>query len=204
MADDYEFTIDWFTPYWESWLPFTGDRKIAKILEIGSFEGRSACAMIEHFGQKGRLQVVCVDDWQGSPEHRQFDMAAVEQRFNRNIARAVGRVGNRVDVYKHKGRSVDILSGLMKEHQNSFDLIFVDGSHQPCDVLTDLVLSYHLCAVGGQIICDDYLWNNAPHGSQDLLMMPRLAIDAFAHTFMRKLAQPQGLKLYQAYFVKTA
>lgn len=204
MADDYEFTTDWFTPSWENWLLFTADRKISKILEIGSFEGRSTCAMIEHFGQKGRLQVVCVDDWQGSPEHRQFDMSVVEQRFNRNIGRAVARLGHRVDVYKHKGRSVEVLSGLMKEHQNSFDLVFVDGSHQACDVLTDLVLSYHLCAVGGQIICDDYLWNNAPHGSQDLLMMPRLAIDAFAHTFMRKLAQFGGLKLYQVYFVKTA
>ena len=77
MADDYEFTTDWFTLYWENWLLFTGDRKISKILEIGSFEGRSTCAMIEHFGRKGRLQVVCVDDWQGSPEHRQFDMPAV-------------------------------------------------------------------------------------------------------------------------------
>jgi hypothetical protein len=57
---------------------------------------------------------------------------------------------------------------------------------------------------GGQIICDDYLWNNGPHGSQDLLMMPRIAIDAFAHNFIPKLAQPGGLTLYQAYFVKTA
>jgi predicted O-methyltransferase YrrM len=204
MADEYEFSTDWFTAYWETWLRFTADRKVAKILEIGSFEGRSTCAMIEHFGQKARLCVDCVDDWQGSPEHRQFDMAAVEQRFNRNIARAVGRVGNRIDVYKHKGKSAEILSALMKEHLSSFDLVFVDGSHQPCDVLTDLVLSYHLCAVGGRIVCDDYLWNNAPHGSQDLLMMPRLAIDAFAHAFIRKVTQPQGLKLYQAYFLKTA
>jgi predicted O-methyltransferase YrrM len=204
MADDYEFSTDWFTPYWENWLPFTGDRKISKILEIGSFEGRSTCAMIEHFGQKGPIQMVCIDNWQGSPELRGFDMPAAEQRFDRNIGRAVTQVGHRVDVYKHKGRSVEVLSGLMKEHQNSFDLVFVDGSHQACDVLTDLVLSYHLCAVGGQIICDDYLWSNARHGSQDLLMMPRLAIDAFAHAFMRKVAQASGLKLYQAYFVKTA
>ena len=204
MADDYEFTTDWFTPYWESWLPFTADRKISKILEIGSFEGRSTCAMIEHFGRNGPLHVACVDDWRGNAEHRQFDMSVVEQRFNRNIGRAVADLSNRVDVYKHKGRSVEVLSGLIKEHQNSFDLVFVDGSHQACDVLTDLVLSYYLCAVGGQIICDDYLWNNARHGDQDLLMMPRIAIDAFAHTFMRKVAQPSGLKLYQAYFVKTA
>ena len=204
MAEDYEFTTDWFTSYWENWITFIGDRKISKILEIGSFEGRSTCAMIEHFGRKGPLHVSCVDDWHGSPELRQFDMSAVEQRFNRNITRAVGRVANRVDVYKRKGRSVEVLSGLMQEHQNSFDLVFVDGSHQPGDVLTDLVLSYHLCAVGGQIICDDYLWNNAPHGEQDLLMMPRLAIDAFAHAFMRKVAQQGGLKLYQAYFLKTA
>ena len=204
MPEDYEFTTDWFTPHWDNWLAFTGDRKISKILEIGSFEGRSTCAMIEHFGRKGPLHVACVDAWQGSAELQQFDMAATEQRFNRNIERAVTRAGNRIDVYKHKGHSAEVLSGLMREHQNSFDLVFVDGSHEACDVLTDLVLSYHLCAVGGQIICDDYLWNNARHGSQDLLMMPRLAIDAFAHAFMRKVAQASGLKLYQTYFWKTA
>ena len=82
QADDYEFTTDWFTPHWDNWLSFTGDRKISKILEIGSFEGRSTCAMIDHFGRKGPLHMVCVDSWQGSPELQQFDMAATEQRFN--------------------------------------------------------------------------------------------------------------------------
>ena len=127
MAVDYEFSTDWFTPYWDNWLPFTGDRTISKILEIGSFEGRSTCAMIEHFGRKGPLQVICVDDWQGSPELQQFDMSMTEQRFDRNIGRAVTRAGNRVDVHKRKGKSVEVLSGLMKEHQNSFDLVFVPG-----------------------------------------------------------------------------
>jgi predicted O-methyltransferase YrrM len=204
MADDYEFTTDWFSPSWQNWLTLTADRKISKILEIGSFEGRSTCAMIGHFGKQGPLHLFCIDNFQGSPEHQGFDMAVVEERFNRNVNRAITRVTNRVAVYKHKGQSVEVLSGLMKDHQNSFDLVFVDGSHYACDVLTDLVLSYHLCAVGGLIICDDYLWNNTRHGAQDLLMMPRIAIDAFAHTFIRKVAQPGGLKLYQAYFVKTA
>jgi predicted O-methyltransferase YrrM len=204
MADDYEFTTDWFSQYWENWLAFTGDRKISKILEIGSFEGRSTCTMIEHFSKWGPLQVVCIDNWAGSPEHQEFDMAEVERRFNRNINRAVASAANSVAVHKHKGSSVQVLSMLMKEHQATFDLVFVDGSHQACDVLTDLILSYHLCAVGGLIVCDDYLWNNRPHGSQDLLSMPRLAIDAFAHIFMHKVAQWGGLKLYQAYFWKSA
>lgn len=55
MADEYEFTTDWFSPYWENWLTLTADRKISKILEIGSFEGRSTCAMIEHFGKQRPL-----------------------------------------------------------------------------------------------------------------------------------------------------
>ncbi len=204
MRSDYEFTVDWFSKYWPIWLTFIAGQKISKILEIGSFEGRSACTMIEHFSETAPLEVFCVDDWSSEFERGAYDMELAEQRFNRNINRAIAGTRHPVSVYKHKGKSVEVMSALMaQQHQASFDLIFVDGSHQAPDVLADLVLAYHLCAQGGLIICDDYLWSDVEHGSEDLLAMPRAAITAFANLFIRKVALWGGLPLYQVYFRKT-
>ena len=205
MEDKYEFTSDWFSKYWPNWLTLTADQRISKILEVGSFEGRSACTMIDHFGQIGPLEVFCIDDWGGGADHGEFDMDAVEQRFNRNIRRAIGGAPHAVKVQKYKGRSIDMLAALLTSgHKGSFDLIFVDGSHEAPDVLGDLVMAYHLCAIGGLMICDDYLWSDVPHGQEDLLAMPRLAVDAFGRVFTRKAALWGDLPLYQAYFRKTA
>ncbi len=206
MGDDkYEFTVDWFSQYWPNWLTLTADQTISKILEIGSFEGRSACTMIDHFSKTAPLEVFCIDDWAGGADHNEFDMEVVEQRFNHNIQQAVTATANAVKVQKCKGTSIEMLAALLANgYRNYFDLIFIDGSHEAPDVLSDLVVSYQLCAIGGLIIVDDYLWSDVPHGSEDLLAMPRLAVDAFGRLFTRKVALWGGLPLYQVYFRKTA
>jgi len=205
MDDKYEFTVDWFSKYWPNWLTLIGDQRISKILEIGSFEGRSTCTMIDHFSKTAPLEVFCIDNWGGGVDQAEFDMAAVEQRFNRNIQRAITGTSNPVKVQKYKGKSIEMLSALLVNgYKGYFDLIFVDGSHEAPDVLGDLVMSYQLCAINGLIICDDYLWSGAPHGKEDLLAMPRLAVDAFGRVFTRKVALWGDLPLYQAYFRKTS
>jgi hypothetical protein len=205
IDDKYEFTVDWFSKYWPNWLTLAADQRIAKILEIGSFEGRSTCTMIDYFSRIAPLDVFCIDNWRGGIEHRDFDMAMVEQRFNRNIQKAVSGAPNPVKVHKCKGTSIEILAALLANgHKGSFDLVYVDGSHEAPDVLGDLVLGYQLCALGGLIICDDYLYSATSHGTEDLLAMPRLSIDAFGRVFTRKLALWGGLPLYQVYFRKTA
>ncbi len=201
MDDKYEFTVDWFSKYWPNWLTLTADQRISRILEIGSFEGRSTCTMIDHFSRIAPLEVLCIDDWAGGTDLNEFDMAVVEQRFNRNIQRAIGGAENSVKVQKCKGRSIEMLASLLANGCRDY---FVDGSHEAPDVLGDLVIAYELCAIDGLIIVDDYLWSDVPHGSEDLLAMPRLAIDAFGRLFTRKVALWGGLPLYQVYFRKTA
>ncbi len=205
MNDEYEFTVDWFSQYWPNWLTLTADQTVSKILEIGSFEGRSACTMIDHFSKLAPLEVFCIDNWAGSSDIKEFDMTKVEQRFNRNIQRAATEATNPVRVQKCKGQSIDLLATLLvRGYKDYFDIVFIDGSHEAPDVLSDLVLSYQLCVIGGLIICDDYLWSDVPHGREDLLAMPRLAVDAFGRLFTRKVALWGGLPLYQVYFRKTA
>jgi cephalosporin hydroxylase len=198
-----EFSVDWFSPHWPNWLVVTAGRTISKVLEIGSFEGRSACTVIEHFGTTGPLDIFCVDDWDREFEHGAFDMKEAERKFDSNAHRVLERSRHPVRLFKHKGKSVDVMARLlMNGHGESFDLIYVDGSHEAPDVLSDLILAYRLCSKGGLIICDDYLWTGAPRGQGDVIKMPRLAIDAFINIFSHQVEQWGNLPIYQVYLVK--
>ena len=45
---------------------------------------------------------------------------------------------------------------LFRDHK--FDLIYIDGSHESADVLSDSLFSYNLLKPGGVLIFDDYEW----------------------------------------------
>ncbi|HEY1506651.1 MAG TPA: class I SAM-dependent methyltransferase, partial [Stellaceae bacterium] len=126
-------------------------------------------------------------------------MGAVEARFDRNIAIAKAKCPE-VAVHKIKSRSNHALAKLLPEHAESFDFIYVDGSHQAADVLTDLTLAFGLCRVGGLIACDDYLWQFG----QNPLLVPKIAIDSFVNCFTLKVAPLNGVPLDQLWIRKRA
>ena len=45
------------------------------------------------------------------------------------------------------------------KNNDVFDLIYVDGSHEPEDVIKDLNNSFDVCKIGGIIWVDDYSSN---------------------------------------------
>lgn len=202
----YAFTTDWVSKHLPVWKLLLKDiPAVSKVLEIGSYEGRSTVWLMEHaFKATGKGEIFCIDTWNGSTEHEGADLSAVEKRFVRNTAIARARSKADVTVHRLKGRSFDQLARLIaKGHRLSFDLIYVDGSHQCADVLGDLVLSFELCKVGGLIICDDYLWSPAIHGQENLLDQPKLAIDSFVNCHARKIAL-YNTPLYQIHLRKTS
>lgn len=202
---EYDFTSDWFSAHIPVWTALLGDMPvIGKILEIGSYEGRSAVWLLEHgFRGGGSRDLYCIDTWEGAPEHAGTDMSAVEARFHHNVGIASARSG---DAATHvlKGRSDEHLVSLIAGgHRASFDVIYVDGSHDCSHVLSDLVLAFQLCRVDGIIICDDYLWRVGARGQENLLDQPKLAIDAFVNCYARRLAL-YNTPLYQLHIRKTS
>ena len=200
---DYSFSVDWFThvaPIWVKALNVLLPTP-KKIVEIGSYEGRSAIWMIENAFPRGApAALYCVDTWGGGLEHDAATMPQVEARFDANIVRARQRYPS-VAVHKIKSASDAALLKMLSEgHQGSVDLIYIDGSHQAADVLTDLVLSFMLCRPNGIIVCDDYLWQL----NRNPLLNPKLAIDAFTNCFFGKLEPVNGIPLYQLWLRKTA
>ena len=209
---EYQFTADWFTRHTPTWIQILEKEKPRKILEIGSFEGRSASWLIEHATQAAgeEIELVCVDTWGGGAEHKADGelptaMPEVERRFDHNIEVARAKAPHNSVVAKFKGLSSNALAHLMASGKTRhFDLIYIDGSHQAPDVLTDAVMAFCLLKVGGVMIFDDYLWSLDPPETLDVLKMPKPAIDAFLNIFQRKMRLYFGAPLIQLYARKLA
>ncbi len=65
----------------------------------------------------------------------------------------------------------------------TFDIIYIDGSHMKNDVLEDAVLSWRLLKSGGLVIFDDYQ-HVLRRG--DEIEYPKMAIDPFVQCFERE------------------
>lgn len=158
-----DFTSDWVSAHagtwWRELAPFR--REGLRVLEIGSYEGRSAVFWLEYLPDS---HVTCVDKFGGGGP-RGMER---EARFDRNVA----AYGSRVR--KISNRSVTVLRTL-RDEDASFDVIYVDGSHRRDDVMVDCLLSWPLLRPGGIMILDDYLYElDKPPADR-----PRDAIDAF-------------------------
>jgi predicted O-methyltransferase YrrM len=203
----YEFTNNWFESskaVWDSLIPQINP---TRILEIGSYEGASACYLIEKLAYSKDIELHCVDTWEGGVEHKegggaQADMSAVEKRFINNTKASLSKVNHNVELIIHKGFSVLALSKLIAEGKlGYFDFIYVDGSHQAPEVLCDAILSFQLLKTNGVIAFDDYLWQEQlPYGT-DPIRCPKPAIDSFTNIYCRKI-RVISAPLYQLYVQK--
>jgi predicted O-methyltransferase YrrM len=94
--------------------------------------------------------------------------------------------------------SDDALLKLLNEQgANSFDLIYIDGSHRAPDVIVDAILGFKLLRSQGVMIFDDYPWKTDAGGSENPLNSPKIAIDAFTTLFAQQLDIVQRVPLFQ-------
>jgi predicted O-methyltransferase YrrM len=166
------FRSDMVSGNFAHWEPILEqlDGKSARVLEIGSFEGMSACYFLWRLPD---AQVTCIDTFAGGPSFaaRGSDVSGIEAAFDRNVA-LVG--ADRVR--KLVGPSTQHLPELLREDAK-FDLIFVDGSDLALDVLVDASLSWQMLGPDGHLIFDNYVWRS-PLG-EDPLLQAAPAVDAF-------------------------
>jgi predicted O-methyltransferase YrrM len=173
----YDFTADLFTDAGrlESWqkylMPYAG--RPTHYLEVGIYEGRSMVWMLDNALRHPDSRATGVD-------------ISIQERYLQNLKRS----GSCRKVRSLEGRSQEVLRTLPKE---SYDVIYVDGSHVTQDVMIDAVLAFDLLKPGGLLIFDDYapliwLW------PKDI--RPKHAIDAFVSGYRQHLEPVhQGMQL---------
>ncbi|MEH2060561.1 MAG: class I SAM-dependent methyltransferase [Nostoc sp.] len=181
----YKFTTDWFIqnlPIWERYLIHLANQPEINVLEIGSWEGMSACWLLDNILTHESSRITCIDTFEGSVEHKlEYDdsyLKYVEERFDFNISQTKALE----KVTKIIGKSQDVMRSLPFNH---YDILYIDGSHLASDVLTDAVLGWGLVKVGGVIIFDDYdfEFDDSLNAGQDT----KIGIDAFLNVFHKKV-----------------
>lgn len=163
------FTEDWFTVHVPAWERVLAQRPPAHVLELGSFEGLSACFLLWRLPD---AQLTCVDTFAGLSTYSAYGIATaeLEEAFDHNVALVDGS-----RVRKIVGKTQHVLPALVDEEQR-YDLVYVDASHTAFDVLVDVALAWQLLVTGGIAVFDDY--GPIPEG-EDALAHPTPAIDAF-------------------------
>ena len=159
------FTEDWFShniPNFEACMSAIPEKKL--FLEIGAFEGRSTCWLLEN-GLDTKGSIICIDPYSAEG----FDK--IEGRFWSNTNLAKKSSGQTVSLFKTT--SYKALAEMIG-YKYVFDFVYVDGSHAPDVALTDACMAWGLLKQGGVMLFDDYLYPHEP---------TKLGIDAFLAGF---------------------
>lgn len=173
------YTYDWFhqhIPTWRTILGPLAGKPDLNFLEIGSFEGRSACWLLKNVLTDETTHLTCVDlflDALGGHDEFMPRQARPNGNFDHNIA--LTGAAHRVTKIKSTSEAA-----LLRLPSAAFDFIYIDGSHHAPYVLTDAVLAWRCLKVGGLLCFDDYLW-----GLDELpdVERPQIAIDTFISVF---------------------
>lgn len=165
-AQSYNFSEDYFShalPTFEQALSSYKGKPDVRYLEIGVFEGASLIWVLENILTHSSSMATGIDTFGGD----------LLPRFSHNLKLS----GSADKVKVVKGSSQVELRYLPLDY---FDIIYIDGSHETKDVLTDAVLSWGLLKRGGIMIFDDYLRETAEEA-------PKAAIDSFLTCFKEEI-----------------
>jgi predicted O-methyltransferase YrrM len=158
-----DFTNDWFTARIPDLKKLTEPvQGCNNILEVGSYEGMSACWWLQNV-LSDHGSIVCVDPFALYEGQR--------ERFESNTKAAIGR--NQVlSVYQMK--SYNGLAQLITRQQE-YDFIYIDGHHKASVVFADAAMALGMLRQGGIMLFDDYEWVSKPGA----LNQPKIAVNAF-------------------------
>ena len=153
---------------------------IKSILEIGMYQGRSTCWMLENMLEENG-HITCVDPFIDTDDSTGFDLADVpknserERLFRKNVAETKKSTQTMSIMVE---RSFTALSQLIIS-KKQYDFIYIDGNHAAPAVFADACMTYGLLRVGGVMLFDGYLWDHAPNHYE----RPKMSVDAFVNTF---------------------
>jgi predicted O-methyltransferase YrrM len=158
------FTIDYFThniPKWTIILEYLNKTFGPNLdcLEVGTFEGRSALYLLDHFVGNGNLTVI-----------DKFYFPGATNKYFQNIA---NHEKNK-QIKTISGESLVELANLYKQ-EAQFDFIYIDAGKTAVENISSLIIAERILKIGGIVVIDDYGWDKLP----DPRYCPKLGIDKF-------------------------
>ncbi len=154
----YEFSRDWFSnqlPNWVKIIQPLGDRGPIQALEIGSFEGMSACWLLDNVLLDPASHLTCIEP-------------ALRPEFQHNLE----KTDRAAQVTILPELSFEGLAHLPPQH---YDLAYIDGCHAPWVAFRDAVMTWPLLKPDAVMVIDDYQYaglpEDCPQPGVDLFML---------------------------------
>ena len=148
--DHKNFSQKWFLNNFEIFTFFLPKDKSLKFdyLEVGCYEGLSSFYVLS---ENKIINAFFLDIWDmPNPNSKtlspNFDL--IEKAFDQNLSG--------FDFKKMKNDSVISMRKLLKENVH-FDFIYIDGSHNGEDILSDAIEAFKILKVNGLMFFDDFL-----------------------------------------------
>ena len=148
--------------------------KAINYLEIGVLYGANIISVANTYGLHENSRLYCIDPWIDYDEYPEYknEQNTIYNTFRNNIINN----GLEKKVIINRGFSN---KKILEYSDNFFDIIYIDGKHEPEYVLEDAVLSFRKLKKNGIMIFNDYGWG----GSK----MTQAGIDAFIACYHKKI-----------------
>jgi predicted O-methyltransferase YrrM len=143
-------------------------------LEIGAFYGANILSVAVSYGLHNDSKLYCIDPWEDYNDYAEYknQQSTIYNSFINNIENS----GVKDKIMIRRGYSN---LEIPKFQDEFFDIIYIDGNHEPEYVLEDAVLSFRKLKKNGIMIFDDYGW-----GGPDLTQR---GIDGFLSGYHKRI-----------------
>ncbi len=161
------FQYDFVSKHQNNWLKWLSEfkDKPCRLLEIGSFEGRSIIWFFQNILTHPDCRATCMDT---------FQWMNARERFDANVEEA--GISGRLTVKQQS-------SAWLHEPGEAYSIVYVDGAHLRQRVLMDAVLCWRSLKPGGIMIFDDYLLKRGADGELEV----KIGCDAFLRVYANDL-----------------
>lgn len=111
------------------------------ILELGTYEGQSTISLAHNICINDKSSITSID-------------VCTNDIVKHNMDLLPSQLQKKIHLINEKS------SDALKKLTNHYDIIYIDASHFPDDVLEDSVLAFKLLKQNGLLIFDDYMFDN--------------------------------------------
>lgn len=143
---------------------FYSNKKDIKYLEIGVYGGYNFISVLKTYCLDENSELHAIDPW--CDLHYNFYSDLINKgditydTFLNNLNISGGKDKTKI----HRGFSYEKIKSLPDDY---FDIIYIDGCHEPESVMEDAVLSFRKLKNDGYIVFDDYYWSTETTQSID-------------------------------------
>lgn len=157
-----------------------------RYMEIGVLCGNNLLSVEKLYASHPDSVLVCIDPWEDYGEYPEYkgEITTYYDMFLNNTA----HIKDKLEI--HRSYSHKVMPTL---EDDSFDIVYIDGNHEPEYVMEDGVLAFRKVKVGGWLIFDDYEGPDIPR-----------AIRAFVEGYKHRISRYINIYNNQVFIQRTS